>query len=212
MTAFCPDGFIAAEFNRKVGSRNAHYLWAGRAQVHFNAARFRIDFGYVIEGSEVEIRIQFAINASQKIEIESCRYTQFVIVGCQQLSSGFLQVGSQQQRISGLQYTPHLIEKLQARHAVKVTDGAAQKQNQQMLSRTAVCSYFMQAVEIFTLEAQNADAIDVAEFALAHGQGSGRNFNRIVPRMLEPAKSFEDTPGLFTAAAAEFGDCNRRGK
>ena len=66
-------------------------------------------------------------------------------------------------------------------------------------------SHFEQPIKIFALEAQNADGIDVAEFALAHGQSGRRNLDGIVGGALAAAKRFEDVAGFSAAAAAEFG-------
>src|SRR5208282_964440 len=91
-----------------------------------------------------------------------------------------------------------------ARGTVEIADGAAQKQYEEMLARAALCRHLEQSVEILALEAQDADAIDVAEFALTHDQSRTGNLDGIVTSTLTPAKSFENLASLLAASAAQF--------
>ena len=75
-----------------------------------------------------------------------------------------------------------------------------------MLSAGAVRRNFEQSVEVLTLEAENADGFDIAQFALAHGESGGRNLDGIVRRALAATESFEEVPGFPAAAAAQFGN------
>jgi hypothetical protein len=78
-----------------------------------------------------------------------------------------------------------------------------------MLAGTPLGGYFYKSVKVFAFEAENADAIDVAEFALAHGQSGRGNLDGIVGGSLASAKGFEEVASLSAAAAAEFGYGNR---
>ncbi len=104
-------------------------------------------------------------------------------------------------------------QKSHAGGAIEISDGASQEQDKKMLAGRAVRSHFEQSIEILTLETENADGLDVAELALAHGECGWRNLDGIVGRALATTKSFEDVASLAAAAAAEFshGNWSRRG-
>ena len=84
----------------------------------------------------------------------------------------------------------NLLQKFQAGGAIKVSDRASEKQHQQVLSMLAARGDFQQSIQIFPLEADDADGIDVSQFARAHGQRRGRNFNRAIGSVLAPATGF----------------------
>src|ERR1700691_2992141 len=94
VAAFGPDGFALDKLYTQFGGTNMHGLAAQGLEMHLDAASLMIDSGHMLKLREIEIGIQFAIDASQQIQVEGCGYSQFVVVGRQQLNAGFLQIGS----------------------------------------------------------------------------------------------------------------------
>jgi len=67
---------------------------------------------------------------------------------------------------------------------------------------------FAQAVEVLAFEADDADAVDIAEFAAKNGERGRRNFDGVVPGGLPAGKGFEEQTRFAAGAAAEFGHKN----
>jgi len=65
--------------------------------MHLHAPGIVIDPRYVRELSQVKVRVKFAIDAPEQVEIKSGRHSECIIVSCEQLSAGLLQVRPQQQ-------------------------------------------------------------------------------------------------------------------
>src|SRR5271163_1229591 len=78
-----------------------------------------------------------------------------------------------------------------------------------MLAALAVCGHLAQAVEILAFEADDAERIDIAEFALAHDQSCTRYFHRIIKGALPASERFENPASFLATAAAELGDGDR---
>ena len=70
MAAFGPNGFALEELDGNTRSGDVHGLAPHRAQVHFNTAGLVIDLCDVLEMSEVEITVQFAVDAGQQVQVE----------------------------------------------------------------------------------------------------------------------------------------------
>src|SRR3974377_1315369 len=68
-----------------------------------------------------------------------------------------------------------------------------------MPARDSVRRDFEQAVEIFALKTHDTYGIDVAELALAHGQGCAGDFDRVIESWLTAAQRFEP-PARFLPA------------
>ena len=83
----------------------------------------------------------------------------------------------------------------------EVPDGASQEEHQEPLSFFPPGGHFEEAVEIFALEADNSNGFDIAQFALADGQGGCGNLDRKVIDMPTARECFEN-PASFSAAAA----------
>src|SRR5271168_1875367 len=81
-----------------------------------------------------------------------------------------------------------------------------------MLAGGAVGGHFEESIEVFSLETEDADGLDVAKLALAHSKSGGRNLDGIVSGALAAAKSFEDVASLAAAAAAQFSHGNGSGQ
>ena len=80
MAAFGPDGFALEKLHAKLGGGNPHGLTAQGAHMHLHAAGFGIDSGHVFELREIEIGIQFAIDASQQIQVEGSGHSIRVVI------------------------------------------------------------------------------------------------------------------------------------
>src|SRR5712675_1437799 len=63
MAALRPNSFSFQKFHRKLGSCNIHRLAAHGTQMHFHTALMVIDLGHMLKLSDIEIRIQFTIDA-----------------------------------------------------------------------------------------------------------------------------------------------------
>src|SRR5262249_3341547 len=152
------------------------------------AALLVVDAGLVVELLQVEVGLQFAIDARQKIQVESGGNPQLVVIGGQQLRAGFFQIGAEQQRVARLKNVANFRENLHSRRTVEIADRASEKENKQVLPFAPLCGYFQQTVEILTLKADDADGVDIAQFPFAHGQGRRRNFDGIIERTLAAAE------------------------
>src|SRR5271166_795921 len=73
-----------------------------------------------------------------------------------------------------------------------------------MLAAAPMRSHFQQSVQVLTLKTQNADAIDVAEFAFAHDQSGAGNLDGIITSALAAAECLENLAGFLTASTSEF--------
>src|SRR5580765_523309 len=120
-----------------------------------------------------------------------------------------LEVGTHQQRISRLEYVPHLGEELHSGRSIEVADRTTQKKNAEVLARLAIRSHLQQAIEIFALESDNTDRVDIAQLALAHHQRRVRDFHGIVGNALLAAERLQQPASLASAAAAEFSNRDR---
>src|SRR5258708_8043259 len=155
--------------------------------MHLYAARLAIEARDMLELSQVKIRVVFPIDARKKIEIECCRNSKLIVVSSDHLRVRFLQIRSQQHRVSRLKDASHLIQKFQSGHTVKITDGASEKQHKQVVPLTPLRRNLQQSVQVLALATKNAGGIDIAQFAFAHSQRGTRDFDRIVRRVLAAA-------------------------
>src|SRR5262245_25516470 len=105
------------------------------------------------EIGEIEIGIELAIDAGQEIQVESGSHASGAVIGLQPVRHRLFQVRSEQERVARLQDTTHLCQKSFCGGAIKVADGAAEKQNEQMFLLTTPGSHFQEAVEISALQA-----------------------------------------------------------
>ena len=103
VAAFGPDGLTCDKIDNAIGLGDRHPLVSFGAQVHFYTAFVLVEADRVLELRQVKISVQFAIDASQQIQIEGCGDAQRIVVGIEQLGNRLLQVGPQQQRVAGLQ-------------------------------------------------------------------------------------------------------------
>src|SRR5207244_2109733 len=105
----------------------------------------------------------------------------------------------------GLQNAAHLPEELGSGGPIKVSNRAAEKQYQQVRILLAARSDLQQAVQVFALEAYDADRFQIAELTAAHGQRGGRDFNRTIISLLTAAERLQQPARFLAATAAQFG-------
>src|SRR5229473_7062606 len=74
-----------------------------------------------------------------------------------------------------------------------------------MLACVAARGHLQQSIQVFTLESNNTDRVEIAKLALAHAERGGGDFNWIVRRPLAAAKRFQNPTGFLTAAASHLG-------
>ena len=89
------------EIHNQVRLADAHDLVDARTQVHLDALRLFVVADDVRELAQVEIALQFAIDAAQQVQVERGGDAGGIVVGVQQLRGGFHQVRAQQQRVAG---------------------------------------------------------------------------------------------------------------
>src|ERR1700686_1754267 len=138
--------------------------------MHFDAAGLSIDLGGVLKLAQIKIAIEFAIDTSEQVEIESCGHSNFIVVGFQQLLGGLFQVRSKQQRISGLKNVANFRQKLYSCGAIKITNRASKKHDEEMLIALAMRRHLQQSVQVLAFKTYNTQRIDIAQLAFAHGQ------------------------------------------
>src|ERR1039457_6065934 len=97
VAGFGTDGSPRREIHNQVRLAYADDLVDARAQVHFDALRLFVVADDVGKLAEIEITIEFAIDAAQKIQVEGGGDTGGIVVGIQQLRGGFHQVRAEQQ-------------------------------------------------------------------------------------------------------------------
>jgi len=141
--------------------------------MHFDAAGVVVDAGDMSELAQVEIGIEFAIDAGEQVEIESGGHPQFVIVCPEQLGDWFFQIGAQKEGVTRAQSTPNLGQEFNAGMAIKIPNRASQKQHEEMLPALPASGHLQQAIQIFALKTYDTDGIDVAEFAHAGSKCRG---------------------------------------
>ena len=95
------------------------------------------------------------------------------------------------------------LQKSYAGRTIEVPDGAPQKKHKQMLHRLTPRGDFRRPSR-YSRSKPRMLMNHVAQFALAHGQRRGRNFDGAIRRSLAPAQGFKNPPRLFAAAAAQF--------
>ena len=174
--------------------------------MHFNAACFFVEDGQVLELLQLEVGAEFAIDAREKIEIESGGDTDWVVVSGYQCLFGLEHIRAEEQRIAGLENLAQIAKEVGAGEAIEIADGAAEEEDEQMFTRGAAGGDFTQTVEIFALEADDADAIDVPEFTAKNSKRGRRNFNGMIPGGLPARERFEEQARFAARAAAEFGN------
>jgi len=122
---------------------------------------------------KVKAGAEFAIDAPKKIEIEGGGDTDRVVVRINQCLNGFEHVRAEEKRVPGPENMAQIEKKVRAGGAIEVADGAAEEEDEKMLARSATGSDFAETVEVFTFEADDADAVDVAEFTAKYGERGG---------------------------------------
>ncbi len=67
VAALGSDSFALRKVNRKLGRANMHRLMARGTKMHLDTAGPMIDFRHVLKMSEIEIGLEFSIDAGQQI-------------------------------------------------------------------------------------------------------------------------------------------------
>src|SRR5208282_1994419 len=120
--------------------------------------------------AEIEVGIEFTVDPRQQVEIKRRRHSDFIRIRLEQLRARFLQVCTQQKRVSRLKNTPHFGQKLQPGTPVEVADRTPQKQYKKMLVALPVRRDLLQTIEIFPLETHDTQRVNIAQLPLAHQQ------------------------------------------
>ena len=122
----------------------------------------------MLESREIEIAAEFAIDARQQIHVERGRHAGGIVVGQHSASAtGFSRSVASSSASPYGEFARTSRRKLIAGRPVKIPDRAAEKKHQQPFAVAPARGHFLQAVQIGALEADDADAIHLAEFLLA---------------------------------------------
>src|ERR1700692_4660342 len=96
ITAFSPDGFAFQKLNRELSCIDIHRLAAHGAKVHLHAAILMIDCCLVLKLRNIEVGVEFSVEARQQVQIKGSSHAQLVVVSCDQLRAGLYQVSAKQ--------------------------------------------------------------------------------------------------------------------
>ena len=102
--------------------------------MHLDAALVLVPSCLMSERAKIEVGIQLAIDAAQQIQIEGGRNAGRVVVCIQHAFDIFYQIGSNQEHVARIQRAVKALKEVELFSALKVSDGAAQKQKQQIRS------------------------------------------------------------------------------
>jgi len=211
VAGFGPDGFSSDQIEGSTGRGDGNRLVDTGLEMHFDAAGGFIENGDVLELGNVEIGANFAIETSEDIEIEGSGDADGVIVGSDERGDGLHKIRAEEERIAGAKSFANAGKKIDASRAIEIADGAAEEKDEEVLICFAACDDFLKTLKIFAFKTYDMDALNVAEFALTHGQGIAGDFDGMVTRLaLAAAKRFEKHAGLFAGATAEFRDKDGR--
>jgi hypothetical protein len=95
VAALRPDCLPFQEFDAHIRRRYTHRLPPLGSQMHFDAPGFAVDSGCMDELPQIKIRIEFAIDAGQQVEIKSSGHSQLVVVRLEQLCAGLFEIRSE---------------------------------------------------------------------------------------------------------------------
>src|SRR5262245_46644094 len=129
--------------------------------MHLDAVRIGIESCQMVESQEIEIAIELAIDARQKIQVERRGEAERIVVRVDHERDRLLQVGSQQQIIARLQDLANVANEGHIRGGTEIPYSAAQKKDEDSLTRLAACGHLQQSVQIAAFESHNPDRFDI---------------------------------------------------
>ena len=119
--------------NGKVQFADSHLLRNARAQMHLDARLPFVEACFMRELRDIEIAIEFAIDAREQIEIERRRNADRIVIGADKPCAGFHKVRAEQQAIAGLEAFRTFRKKIAGLVPVEITDRTAEKKYQNAL-------------------------------------------------------------------------------
>jgi hypothetical protein len=153
-----------------------HRLPVPRPQVHLDALGFRLVARFVMEVAEVEIAIQFAIDARQQVEIECRCHAGGIVIGGQQAVHGLYEIGTQQQAVARAHRGAQRAQEFDGGLRFEIADGAAQEEHQEFLTRAPAGTHFAHAFQIAIFDGHYGR--ERLQFAGALRQRRGGNIDR----------------------------------
>ena len=168
VTGFGPDGFSGNEIEGRTSRRNGDGLVDAGFEMHFDAAGELVENGDVLELGNFEISADFAIEASEHVEIEGSGDADGVVVRGDERGDGLHKIRTEEQRIAGTESFTNAGKKIDAGRAVEITDGAAEEKYQEVLIFFATSDDFLETLKIFAFKTDDMDALNVAQLALTH--------------------------------------------
>src|SRR5690242_8073918 len=204
--AFRPDRFILFELHGDRCLRDGDDLTGAGAKVHFDAVSSFIEESGVRKLLKVEIGAEFAIDAGKKVEIKGGGNPDGIVVGGNQCWNGLQHVGAKKERVAWQKNLAQVAQKFGASGAIEVADVAAKEKSEQMLAGGAAGCDFAEAVKKLALEADDADAVDVAKLAVKEGECGRRDFDGVIPGGLPAGQRLQEQARFAAGAAAEFRD------
>src|SRR5262249_50670871 len=109
------------------GVTHLHPLRVERAQVHLDAPVFPAVSRFVGKRAQIEVAIEFAIDAGQQVEVKAGGDERRIVIGADHATLFFFQVGSEQQSVAGKQTATDVDQEALRFVARKISDRAAEK-------------------------------------------------------------------------------------
>src|SRR5450432_2839398 len=98
--------------------------------MHFHTAFCFVVSHSVFDVREIEIAIQFAIDAREKILVKCGGNARRVVVSREQLRHGLFEVGGEQERVAFAQHVANVAEKLVSGGPVEIPNRTSEEKNQ----------------------------------------------------------------------------------
>ena len=129
VTGFGPDGFSGDEIEGRTSRRNGDGLIDAGFEMHFDAAGELVENGDMLELRNCEIGADFAIEASEQIEIESSGDADGVVVRGDERGDGLNKIRTEEQRIARAESFTNAGKKIDAGRTVEIADGATEEED-----------------------------------------------------------------------------------
>src|SRR5215471_1239471 len=105
--------------------------------MHFDSLLKLIVAGFVLEFGQIEVRSQFSIDASKKVQIKRPSDAERVVVSCQHLVDRLDQVCAHEEHITPLQVLVYCLQKISNGTWSEIPNRASKEQYQQCRSGSA---------------------------------------------------------------------------
>src|SRR2546422_7830031 len=105
--------------------------------MHFDARFDRVPDRAVLEGVDVEVRVELAVHANEQVPVEGGGHAERVVISEQQVALRFHQVSANQKRLARLERTANRPQKLVGARRIEVADVRSEEQDERSPTVTA---------------------------------------------------------------------------